>query len=105
MTLQETNAGLKDFGSEKENVMKLKAYEICLQLLYENRDTVAIRALALPNICLTVGGQYMNVAIEQNLCLQSLDLADRGDSSNKEINLLIGAAFYWKLVNGEKKKN
>ena len=62
MTLQETNAGLKDFGSEKENVMKLKAYEICLQLLYENRDTVAIRALALPNICLTVGGQYMNVA-------------------------------------------
>ena len=92
MTLQERNVGVKAFDSEKE-----KEYEICLQLLYDNRDNVTICALALPNICLPVGGQYMNVAIEQNTCLQSLGLADRGD-------LLIGADFYWKLVNGEKKK-
>ena len=75
-----------------------------MKLLYEYWDTVTIRALALPNICLPVGGQYINVAIEQNLCLQSLDLADRTDSSNKEIDLLIGAHFYWKLVTGEMKK-
>ena len=33
-----------------------------------------------------------------------MNLADGGDSSNKEINLLISADFYWKLVNGETKK-
>ena len=95
---------MKVFGSEKEKVMKLKECEICLQSLYDNRDTVTIRALALPNICLAVGGQYIDVAIEQNPCLQSLNLADRGDSSNKEIDLSIGADIYWKLVNGETKK-
>ena len=93
MALQEINFVVKAFGSEKEKVMKLKEYEICLQSLYDNRDTVTICALALPNICLPVGGQYIDVAVEQNPCLQSLNLADRGDFSNKEINLLIGADF------------
>ena len=55
----------------------------------------------MPNICLLVGGKYIDVAIKQNPCLHSLNLADRGDSSNKEIDLLIGADFHWKLVNGE----
>ena len=104
MAWQEINVGVKAFGSEKEKVIKLKEYEICLQSLYENRDTVIICALALPNVCLPVGGQYIDVAIEQNPCLESLSLADRGDSSNKEIDLLIGADFYWKLVNGETQK-
>ena len=84
--------------------MKLKEHEICLQSLCDNRDTVTIRALALPNICLLVGSQYIDVGIGQNPCLQSVNLADRGDSSNKEIDLLIGADFYWKLVNGETKR-
>ena len=52
IALQEINVGVKAFGSEKEKVMKLKEYEICLQSLYDNRNTVTIRALALPNICL-----------------------------------------------------
>ena len=58
----------------------------------------------MPNICLLVGSQYIDVGIEQNSCLQSVNLADRGDSSNKEIDLLIGADFYWKLVNDETKR-
>ena len=33
-----------------------------------------------------------------------LNLADGGDSCNKEIDLFIGVDFYWKLVNGETKK-
>ena len=90
MALQEINVGVKAFSSEKEKVIKLKEYKICLKSIYDNRDTVTIRALALPNIYLPVGGQYIDVAIEQNPCLQSLNLADRGDSSNKEIDLLIG---------------
>ena len=64
MAWQEINVGVKAFGSEKEKVIKLKEYEICLQSLYENRDTVIICALALPNVCLPVGGQYIDVAIE-----------------------------------------
>ena len=44
MTLQEINVGVKALGSEKEKVMKLKEYEICLQSLYGNRDTVTICA-------------------------------------------------------------
>ena len=57
MAFQEINVGVKVFGSEKENVMKLKEYEIYLRLLYNNRDTVTIRALAFSNICLPVVGQ------------------------------------------------
>ena len=45
-------------------MMKLKEYEICLQSPYNNRDAVIICALALPNICLPVGGQFIDVAIE-----------------------------------------
>ena len=40
MSLQEGNVGLKAFASEKEKVTKLKAYEIWLQLLFNNRDIV-----------------------------------------------------------------
>ena len=39
MALREINFGVKVFGSDKENVMKLKEYEICLQLLNNDRDT------------------------------------------------------------------
>ena len=39
MALREINFGVKVFGSDKENVMKLKEYEIYLQLLYNDRDT------------------------------------------------------------------
>ena len=100
MALQETNVGVKASSSEKEKVMKLTGYETCLQLLYDNRDTITIRALALPNICLPVGGQYINVAIEK----KSLNLVDWGHSSNEEIDLLTCVDFYWKLVNGETEK-
>ena len=93
MALREINVGVKAFGSKKEKVMKLKEYEICLQSLCNNRDTVTICALALPNIRLPVDGQYIDVAIEQNPGLQSLNLAVRGDSSNKEIDLLIDGDF------------
>ena len=55
MVLQEIHVGVKAYGSEKEKAMKLKEHEICLQSIYDNRDTVTIRALALPNICLAVG--------------------------------------------------
>ena len=100
MALQETNAGVKASSSEKEKVMKLTGYEICLQSLYDNRDTIKICALALPNIYLPVGGQYINVAIEK----KSLNLVDIGDSSNEKIDLLTCVDFYWKLVNGETEK-
>ena len=103
MALQEIDVGVKTFSSEKEKVMKLKEYKICLNSLYNNKDTV-ICALVLPNIYLPVGGKHIGVAIACNLCLQSLKLAHRDDSANKEIDLLIGADFYWKLVNGETKK-
>ena len=72
--------------------MKWKEYKIYLHSLYNNRDTV-IHGLVLPNICLPVCGQYIDVAIVQNQCLQSLNLAHRDDSPNKEINLLISADF------------
>ena len=62
-------------------------------LFYSLHNTV-ICALALPNICLSVGGKYADIAIARNPCLQSLKLADRDDSPNKEINLLIGTDFY-----------
>ena len=38
MALREINVGAKAFGSEKEKVMKLKEYEICLQSLDNNNS-------------------------------------------------------------------
>ena len=96
MALREINVGVKSFGSEKEKMLKLKESEICLQSFckfYKNRDNGTIRALALLNICLPVVGQYIDVAIKPNPYLQSLNLADRGDSFNKEKDLLIGSIF------------
>ena len=101
--VREINIGIKPFNSDREKVMKLKEYDLCLNSCYNNSD-IYIRALALPNICLPVGGQFIDVAVTQNPSLQSINLADRGISHNKEIDLLIGADFYWQLVNGETKR-
>lgn len=50
--------------------------------------------------------QRIVVEIGQNLCFQSVNLANEADFFNKEIDLLIGADFYCKLVKrNTKKKN
>ena len=58
----------------------------------------------MPSICLPVSRQRTIVQIGQNLCFQSVNLANEADFFNKEIDLLIGADFYCKLVKRDTKK-
>ena len=58
----------------------------------------------MPSICLPVSRQRTIVQIGQNLCFQSVNLANEADFFNKEIDLLIGADFNYKLVKRDTKK-
>ena len=92
---------VKTFGNEKGQQMDVNEYEICLN----TRDNmcVYVKALSVPDICGSICGQYVDLAIKQHPFLETLTLADTCGRGN--IDLLIGADFYWSLVSGEVKKD
>ena len=53
---------------------------------------------------LPIGGQSIDLALTRNISLRLLNLGDKDNSSNKNIDLLIGADYYWKIANVETKK-
>ena len=53
---------------------------------------------------LPIGGQSIDLALTRNISLRLLNLGDKDNSSNKNIDLLIGADYYRKIANVETKK-
>ena len=54
----------------------------------------------MPLICSPLSGQRLDVVSKQFPILKGLDLADKG-SGESEIDMLIGADFYWHVLDGE----
>ena len=97
--IRNINTKIKTFGSEKGTEMLLKEFSFAIKPMDKN-GSIYVKALAGPKICEPIRDQRIKSAVEQHEFLRNLKLAGHGDKSNKEIDLLIGAYIYWKIVNG-----
>ena len=90
---------IKTFGNDDEKATKMNEYSFCVKGL-NNGCNVYMRGFAMPFICSPLSGQRIDVVRKQFPILKGLDLADKG-SEGSEIDMLIGADFYWHVLEGE----
>ena len=102
--LRQVNMVIKAFGNNNEKNMRLNEYRVCLRSI--NNDTsFYFKVLAVPTLCSPIGGQRIELAVDQHPFLKKLQLADNEKCDNKNVDLLIGADVYWQIVTGEIKKD
>ena len=92
---------VKTFGSNAKN-LNSKEYEIKIHSC--TGDIVTLHAIAVPKICDKIAGQIVKKAVKRHPFMQNLRLADDGSNPDVNIDLLLGAVVYWKLISGEIKK-
>ena len=60
---------IKTLGGSRENVMRIKQYELCLKSSF-NDMSIYITALGMPTVCGPLCGQQTNLAKDQHPFLQ-----------------------------------
>ena len=63
-------------------------------------QNICVRGFGVLLVCSPLSGQRIDFVKTMFPCLVSLDLADKANKDS-EIDLLIGAAFYWYITGGE----
>ena len=94
---------IKAFGSNQDEMMRLKEYQVVMKPL-DKSTSMYVKALAVPRICALLSTQNIALAMVKNEFLRNLNLADNGDNKGG-VDMLIGANMYWKVVNGNMKKD
>ena len=64
-------------------------------------EVIYVKAVAVDVICSPISGQNIDIAKEEYVHLYGLPLADDGREESVQIELLIGADFYWNIVLGD----
>ena len=107
---------LLSLTTEKTEVMKISTFgkdngtmESCdvvrVNMKINYGSDMEFRLLTVPRICEPLTGQPITFVVKHFKHLSTLDLADSGDVNNStDINILIGADNYWRLVTGRLKK-
>ena len=90
---------IKTFGNENGNSVELKEYSFCVRGMSRGQN-ICLRGFGVPLVCSPLSGQRIDFVKTMFPCLASLDLADKGNGDS-EIDLLIGADFYWYIIEGE----
>ena len=80
-------------------VHEFKKYEFCEKLVSDS-CSIYLKGFSVPVICSPLTSQIIYVVKEQFPFLKEFNLADKGKGGS-EIDLLIGADFYWNLIEGE----
>ena len=93
---------VKTFGQADGRTENLKEYEFCVKN-HKRGCNVYMRGYSVPIICSRLSNQRVENAEKLFPVLQDLDLSDVGDGS-QDIDLLIGADYYWTVIEGETKK-
>ena len=93
---------VKTFGTDKVNDMLLNGYNFSL-IGIKKKTSVNLRQFAVPLICGPLSGQRIRIVKEECSFLQGLDLADK-DKGDSDVDVLIGADYYWDIVEGEIKR-
>ena len=93
---QSVNVSIRTFGSEAKITQTCDAVNIGLR-----KRMRAYLELSLYFICEPLSGQPLDLTVQRFPCLSGLDLADSGNASDHlEINILVGADYYWKVATG-----
>ena len=100
--------GLYSTGSDQVNIgsfaaragtpMNLKEYKIVMKT--RNKINFYLDVWRVPTICSPIRN-WVQDALDTHSFLRKLPLANDAIEGSDEIDLLIGADFYWKLVDGE----
>ena len=93
---------VKTFGGKQGQPMSLNKYEFCVKGVNDSCN-VYVNSFSVPVICAPLSGQKVDLVKEQFPFLKDLDLADKG-KGDCDIDLLIGADFYWNVLEGEIKR-
>ena len=104
-TVESENLLIKTFGDEAPKVLT------CNRVKFAVTDTkgndITMDAYSVPTICSPISNQSIKVALEEYPHLRGLNLADTpsmSDSSDVEVDILIGADYYWKIITGTTKR-
>ena len=87
----------KTFGNENENSPELKEYSFCVRGM-SGVQNIYLRGFGFPLVCSSLSGQQIDFVKTMFPCLAPLDLAADKGNGDSEIDLLIGANFYWYII-------
>ena len=93
------NLLIKTFGEESA---RLRSCDV-VQLAVTSQDGMElyINAYSVPTICPAISNQSVKIAIEKYSHLKGLELADTPThTGDVEVDLLIGADYYWNFFDG-----
>jgi hypothetical protein len=91
------NLQLSTFGSQSTGVQSVPITDITL---LTREDSVHMRYLIIPTISSPVKN-YTPATIENYAYLRDLPLADHVMADTFDIDILVGADYYWSIVNSE----
>ena len=81
--------------------MELIQYEMVIKTDTMN---IYLRVWCVPEICKPIRAQRFDLAKKNHPFINDLELANNGSNSSEEVNILIGADFYWSVVDGPVKR-
>ncbi|XP_070554690.1 uncharacterized protein [Ptychodera flava] len=91
---QTEHLNLGSFGNEDTGIRAIKAADIKLKT---KSGDITMRTLIVPKISSPVRN-HVDAAVNKHLYLQQLPLAPQVKSGTFEIDMLIGADYYWSIV-------
>ena len=98
-SLTAESLSIKTFGTATDTDSECEVVEFGLET--NDGDPLTVTALVVPRICHPLSQQPILQSQEQYAHLANLTLADTAEACDSlEIDLLIGADCYWKLVSG-----
>lgn len=97
--MKDVNLSIRPFGKETDDVVFTNEYRICMKPK-DKSSNVYINAMSVPIICKPIDSGHTKIALENHPFLKNLDLADKVEANDKEveIDVLTGADIYWRLV-------
>ena len=94
---------ISTFGKDNGTMERCDVVRVNMKMKYG--PDMEFCLLTVPRICEPLTGQPITFAVQHFKHLSTLDLADSGDVGNStDINILIGADNYWRLVTGRLQK-
>ena len=95
---------IKTFGSVADSIQKLDVVNVSVKGRFGN-DQRVIEAYVVPVICAPVAHQSIQRVVTMYPELKDMRLADNNiTTSNKEVELLVGANFYWSCTTGKTRR-
>ena len=102
-TVSKQSLLVKTFGNEYPKLMSCDLVQVSITAT--DGLELYVNAFSVPVICSPISNQAVELAMKQYPHLRGLNLADNSSPSNDvDIDILIGADFYWNFVSNESRR-